>query len=167
MIFMGEEWAASTPWQYFTDFPDAELGKAVSEGRRSEFAEHGWNAEDVPDPQDPATRDRSVLRWSERDQDGHARMLAWYRDLIALRRRTPRLTDGRLSDVQVRFDEDARWFVVARGDLRVVCNLADAPQTVPLDRTAAKVVLAWDEPATSVAEDGVGVPGHGVAVLEV
>jgi maltooligosyltrehalose trehalohydrolase len=139
MIFMGEEWAASTPWQYFTDFSDAALGEAVSNGRRSEFAAHGWDAEDVPDPQDPATRDRSVLRWSERGHNGHARMLGWYRDLIALRRRTPELTDGRLDAVEVSYDEDARWLVLARGELRVACNLADQAQTVPLDAGSAKV----------------------------
>jgi maltooligosyltrehalose trehalohydrolase len=167
MVFMGEEWAASTPWQYFTDFSDTALGEAVSNGRRSEFAEHGWDAEDVPDPQDHATRDRSVLRWSEREHDGHARMLAWYRDLAALRRREPVLTDGRLAGVDVRFDEDARWLVVARGDLRVACNLADEPQTVPLDAPAGKVVLAWDEPSTSVGDAGVDLAAHAVAVVSV
>ncbi len=57
MIFMGEEWAASTPWQYFTSFEDTALGEAVRAGRYAEFASHGWSADDVPDPQDPATRD--------------------------------------------------------------------------------------------------------------
>jgi maltooligosyltrehalose trehalohydrolase len=165
MVFMGEEWAASTPWQYFTDFADAALGEAVSNGRRSEFAAHGWDAEDVPDPQDPATRDRSVLRWDERAHNGHARMLTWYRDLIALRRRFPTLTDGRLDAVEVRYDEDARWLVMSRGEVRVVCNLAGSPQTVPLDAPGAKVLLAWDEPATSVTDDGVALPTHGVAVV--
>jgi maltooligosyltrehalose trehalohydrolase len=167
MIFMGEEWAASTPWQYFTDFSDKALGEAVSNGRRSEFAEHGWDAADVPDPQDPATRDRSVLSWSERERNGHARMLAWYRDLIALRRRVPELTDGRLTGVQLGFDEDARWLVMSRGCLRVACNLADEPRTVPLDGGPAKVVLGWDEAGTAVHDGAVALPAHAVAVLEV
>jgi maltooligosyltrehalose trehalohydrolase len=59
MLFMGEEWAASTPWQFFTDHTDPELAEAVRRGRRREFAEHGWAEEDVPDPQDPATRPSS------------------------------------------------------------------------------------------------------------
>ncbi|HUR75630.1 MAG TPA: malto-oligosyltrehalose trehalohydrolase, partial [Sporichthya sp.] len=54
MVFMGEEWAASTPWQYFTDHQEPELADAVREGRRNEFAEHGWSADEVPDPQDSA-----------------------------------------------------------------------------------------------------------------
>src|SRR4051812_42583131 len=54
MLFMGEEWGARTPWRFFTSFSDPELGAAVREGRRGEFESHGWAADDVPDPQDPA-----------------------------------------------------------------------------------------------------------------
>jgi maltooligosyltrehalose trehalohydrolase len=53
MLFQGEEWAASTPWLYFTDHQDPDLGRAVSEGRRREFAAFGWKPDDIPDPQDP------------------------------------------------------------------------------------------------------------------
>jgi maltooligosyltrehalose trehalohydrolase len=88
MLFQGEEWAASTPFQYFTDHPDRALAEAVRRGRRAEFAAFGWREDEVPDPQDPATRDRSVLRWEERTSPPHRDMLAFYRDLIALRRRT-------------------------------------------------------------------------------
>ena len=80
---------ASTPWQFFTDFDDPELGAAVRDGRRREFAAHGWAAEDVPDPQDPATCDARVLDWAELGKEPHARMLAWYRALVALRRTSP------------------------------------------------------------------------------
>ena len=67
MIFMGEEWSASTPWQFFSDFETDELAEAVRTGRRAEFAAHGWAAEDVPDPQDPGTREASgVLYCSDR-----------------------------------------------------------------------------------------------------
>lgn len=65
LLFQGEEWAAGTPFQYFTDHPDPELGRAVSEGRRREFSYFGWEPQDVPDPQDPATYQRSKLDWSE------------------------------------------------------------------------------------------------------
>lgn len=101
MLFMGEEWAASTPWQFFTDHTDPELAEAVRRGRRREFAEHGWAEEDIPDPQDPATRDRSCLDWSEPAREPHARMLSWYRVLIALRHSLPDLSDPDLSDVKV------------------------------------------------------------------
>src|SRR5712691_8103479 len=86
MLFMGEEWGADTPWQYFTDHVDPGLAAAVARGRREEFARHGWAATDVPDPQDGATFTRSKLDWSQLDQDAHRDMLAWYTELIALRR---------------------------------------------------------------------------------
>ena len=65
MLFMGEEWAASTPWQFFASFPDPELAEAVRTGRRREFGRHGWGESEVPDPMDPATYERSKLDWSE------------------------------------------------------------------------------------------------------
>ncbi len=86
MLFQGEEWAASTPFQYFTDLGDAHLRKAVTNGRRREFKAFGWPADKVPDPQSPATFQRSVLRWDEVRHGVHARMLTWYRDLIRIRR---------------------------------------------------------------------------------
>jgi maltooligosyltrehalose trehalohydrolase len=132
MLFMGEEWNASTPWQFFTSHEEPELADAVREGRRREFAEHGWATEDVPDPQDPATVQASTLRWSELAEPAHAAMLRWYRDLIALRRAEPDLRDPRLERVQVDYDADAEWVLVTRGSFRVVCNLAASAQSVPL-----------------------------------
>ena len=75
MLFMGEEWGASTPWQFFTSHPEPELGRATAEGRIGEFAEHGWDADVVPDPQDPETFTRSKLDWSELGKEPHARLL--------------------------------------------------------------------------------------------
>ena len=168
MLFMGEEWAASTPWQFFTSFED-EVGALVREGRRAEFARHGWSAQDIPDPQDPATRDASVLRWAELSEPAHARMLGWYRDLIALRRHEESLTDGRLDLVHVYRDApDA--VVVARGRLRVVANLAAEATTVPVrsgSATVPDVLLAFDPAQVRVEPDAVGLGGNGVAVLRV
>lgn len=144
MLFMGEEWGAGTPWQYFTSYPDTGLGRAVSDGRVREFGEHGWAADEVPDPQDPATFERSKLDWDEPLRERHARLLDWYRELVRLRARSHELTDPWLGQVQVAYDADARWLVVHRGGLRVVCNLADEPQAVPLDEEPVRVVLAWD-----------------------
>ena len=87
MLFQGEEWGASTPFRYFTDHHDPELARAVSEGRRREFAAFGWKPEDVPDPQDPAGFEVSKLDWSELGKPPHAEVLAWHRELIRLRRR--------------------------------------------------------------------------------
>ena len=95
MLFMGEEWGASTPWQFFTSHPEPELGRATAEGRLAEFAAMGWDPSVVPDPQDPATFERSRLQWGELDEPRHARLLALHRALIRLRRALPELTDPR------------------------------------------------------------------------
>ncbi|MFF0505262.1 malto-oligosyltrehalose trehalohydrolase [Streptomyces fimicarius] len=159
MLFMGEEWGARTPWQFFTDHTDPELADAVRNGRRREFGAHGWAEEEIPDPQDPATRDRSVLDWTEPEREPHARLLAWYRELIALRRTLPDLHDPDLASVKTAFDEDARWFAYRRGDLRVVVNLADEPAAIPLGlgrhrRSGGRVLAAW-EPVEAPGADGV------------
>ncbi|MFE5186238.1 malto-oligosyltrehalose trehalohydrolase [Streptomyces sp. NPDC056628] len=165
MLFQGEEWAAGTPWQFFTDHTDPELAEAVRRGRRREFAPHGWAEEDVPDPQDPATRERSCLDWSEPGREPHARVLAWYRRLIALRHEQPDLTDPDLADTKVAYDEQARWLAFRRGDVRVAVNLSDRPAAIPLGPREAEVLAAW-EPVESPGADGVlHVPGESAVVL--
>ena len=142
MLWMGEEWGASTPWQFFTSYAEPELAASVAAGRRDEFAGHGWATGDVPDPQDPATFERSKLDWSELDDDKHADVLDFYRRLLALRRSRPELSDPRLDLVEVGYDEGARWLVVYRGALRVAVNLAAERQEVPLDGKPMSVLLA-------------------------
>lgn len=124
LLFQGEEWAASAPFQYFTDH-QADLGGRVREGRWHEFASFGWDPDDVPDPQDPATFERSKLHWEERALPEHAAMLAWYRDLIALRRSEPALRDGDLAAVRIAHDPDGR-FLLERGPISLAVNLGTA-----------------------------------------
>jgi maltooligosyltrehalose trehalohydrolase len=142
MLFMGEEWAASTPWQFFTSFPDPDLAAAVREGRRAEFESHGWSGDEIPDPQAMQTFESSRLDWDELDEDPHAGLLDWYRKLIALRRERSELTHDRLDEVRCEYDEDARWFVMYRGRVAVVCNLGTERQEVPVDGTPTSVVAA-------------------------
>jgi maltooligosyltrehalose trehalohydrolase len=137
----------------------------VSEGRRNEFASHGWAFDEVPDPQDEATYRRSQLDWAEPHEGVHARMLAWYRSLIALRRGEADLGNGRLDRVSVACHDDNRWLVMSRGSVRTVVNLAAEPQTVPLDRPVAGVLLAWEPDGTQPVDTGIRLPGHGVAVV--
>jgi maltooligosyltrehalose trehalohydrolase len=88
LLFMGQEWAASTPFLYFTDHA-GELGRKVSEGRQKEFATAGINqqlaAEDVPDPQLPETFLRSKLSWEELRQGPHAAVFELYRRCLDFR----------------------------------------------------------------------------------
>jgi maltooligosyltrehalose trehalohydrolase len=167
-LFMGEEWGAGTPWQYFTDHPEPELAEAVRNGRRAEFAAYGWSADEVPDPQDPDTFARSVLDWTEPEQEPHAGLLAWYRDLIALRRAEPELADSGFASVSVRFDEDERWIVVRRGPLRVAANLSGQPRVVSLDVPAKELLLASDPAAeVSAGAKAVALPAESLAVLRI
>lgn len=129
MLFMGEEWGASTPWQFFTSHEEPELAKATAEGRIAEFARMGWDPALVPDPQDPATFERSHLDWNEVGDDSHAALLVLYRRLIALRRERPELTDPEMSKTRVEVvkDEgapDARAYRIDRGELAVLVNLS-------------------------------------------
>ncbi|MCV7191265.1 malto-oligosyltrehalose trehalohydrolase [Mycolicibacterium brumae] len=160
MLFMGEEWAASTPFAFFSSHTEPELAEAIRVGRRAEFAEHGWDAATVPDPQDRRTFDASKLDWSERSRPLHAEMLRLYRDLIALRRDEPDLSDYRLDRVRVDFDEDARWIVLRRGSLAIVCNLGSDPATIPV---SGELVYGWGTP--EFAGDEVRLTGESFAVL--
>ncbi|TCO52380.1 malto-oligosyltrehalose trehalohydrolase [Actinocrispum wychmicini] len=136
MIFMGEEWAASTPWQFFASFPDPDLANAVRTGRRREFAEHGWGESEVPDPMDPATVQNSTVDWSELDDAKHREMFTTYQALIRLRRTYPELADPRLDRFKV--DQDGRVVTLHRGSIKVVCNLG----STEVQRPAGEILLA-------------------------
>jgi maltooligosyltrehalose trehalohydrolase len=167
MLFQGEEWCASTPFLYFTDHPDPELGEAVKRGRRNEFAAFGWDPESIPDPQAKETFLRSKLAWEERSQQPHSDLYDWYRSLLDLRRRFPSLTDGRLQATKVHFDETARWLILSREPVLVVCNFADGLQRITLPELATKEIVLFSA-ENLVAEDEVlAMPGHSVAILSV
>ncbi|WP_405943718.1 malto-oligosyltrehalose trehalohydrolase [Streptomyces sp. NBC_00932] len=153
MLFMGEEWGAATPWQFFTDHTDPDLAEAVRNGRRREFAEHGWAEGEIPDPQSPATRERSCLNWGELDGGHHSRLLAWYRELVALRRTCPDLVDADLASVKVAYDEEARWLAFRRGDLRIAVNLGDGEARIPLNGRGSRILASW-EPVRPPGPDG-------------
>ncbi|MFC1403751.1 MULTISPECIES: malto-oligosyltrehalose trehalohydrolase [Streptacidiphilus] len=158
MLFMGEEWGARTPWQFFTDHQDPDLAEAVRNGRRREFAGHGWRPEEVPDPQAAATFLGSKLDWTEPHRKPHAELLAWYRTLLALRRRHPEFTDPDLSTVQVTFDETDRWLVLHRGHYRTAVNLSHEPRTVPLDTPSVETLAAF--PSSIPDGPSITLPPH-------
>jgi maltooligosyltrehalose trehalohydrolase len=142
MLFMGEEWGASTPWMYFTDHESPDVAEAVRTGRRSEFAAFGWDPVMVADPQDRQTFERSQLDWAELEKDPHSTVLAWHRALIELRRGSPDLSADVFGAVSVQFDDAERWIVVRRGQIAVACNLAARRQQLPLPAPATGVLLA-------------------------
>jgi len=160
MLFQGEEWAASTPFQFFTAHTDPEIGRATSQGRHDEFARHGWDADLVPDPQDVATFERSKLDWSEPASPRGARMLAAYRALSRLRRELPDLTAPDYAECSA--DESTRVFTMRRGALTVLVNFGEQQHTVD---TTATEILFETESRVDLRAGRVTLPAHAGALL--
>ncbi len=160
MLFQGEEWAASSPFQFFTSHTEPELGRATAEGRIAEFAEHGWDPATVPDPQDPATYARSKLDWSELASPRGARMLGVYRRLAELRREHADLTAPAYAECTA--DETTRVFTMRRGALTVVVNFGDVERSLPVEATE---VLFETESGVDLATGSVVLPAHAGALL--
>jgi maltooligosyltrehalose trehalohydrolase len=153
MLFQGEEFGASAPFLYFTNYDDPELGRLISEGRKKEFEAFGWSPDQIPDPQAEETFNQSRLNWAELKEPSHASLLQWHKDLIHLRHNRSELSDGNLNAVEVRFDEEAQWLVLERGRLSIVCNLGTAPVDVEID-SGGQVLLASDD---SIALSGASI----------
>lgn len=160
MLFMGEEWASTRPFQFFSSHSEPELARATAEGRKAEFAAHGWEADAVPDPQDPRTFLRSKLDWEELERTGHSEMLTFYQELIRLRRTEPDLADPWLQHLDIEFDEAQRWIVLRRGRIAIACNLGVETVSVP---AAGELLLSWGVP--TVDPEATLLTGHSVAVL--
>ena len=160
MLFMGEEFGASTPFQFFSSHPEPELARATAEGRKKEFADHGWDADEIPDPQDPQTFQRSKLDWTEPATGQHGQLRRIYQTLIALRRGETDLADPWLGHLMVDYDEEKRWIVMRRGRLAIACNLGAEPVSVPF---TGDLVLCWDSP--EVGDISTELPPYSFAIL--
>ncbi len=137
MLFMGEEYGEPAPFQFFSDHIDEEIASATRDGRRREFAAFAkFAGAEVPDPQDPATFERSKLT-RERDEE----LADLFARLLAVRLQLPD------EETMTEFDEDARWLVVDRGPYRLACNFAGERQAVPLRPGQGDVVLATGDGA--------------------
>lgn len=133
MLFMGEEWGASTPFAFFVDHENEELNQATREGRMREFARAGWNPKDVPNPAAEETFRSSVLNWAERNDAPHAEVLRGYTELLEFRR-THRLAEAELLDVS--------WW--ADAEEPVTEKLAGTNPTVsPISADTAKAQGRW------------------------
>jgi maltooligosyltrehalose trehalohydrolase len=133
MLFMGEEYGERAPFQFFSDHIDEEIATATRDGRRREFAGFAQFAgEEVPDPQDPATFERSKLT-----REGDPALRDLYARLLRARQELEGEGEGEA------FSEEERWLVVRRGEHRLAMNFADVERTVPL--TSTRIVLGTDD----------------------
>jgi maltooligosyltrehalose trehalohydrolase len=167
LLFQGEEWGAQTPFLYFTDHENAELGRQVAEGRSKEFSGFRWSGT-VPNPQEIQTFERSKLNWSELSEAPHAEILEWYRRLIHLRHDTsPRQATHLRHDTRSRtkaavsFDATAGWLRFVHGDVLCVFNFAAAAQRVRMPRGEWDLALRSDMKEEQPADR---VPGRGTFV---
>jgi maltooligosyltrehalose trehalohydrolase len=167
MLFQGEEWAAATPFLYFSGHPEPELGHAVSEGRKHEFASFGWNPDEIPDPQALDTFACSKLDWNELGHEPHRGLLQWHRELIQLRKEFPELSDGRLDRVKIEFDENARWLVMYRGSIVVAVNFAQKAQNVPLIEGESYRLLMTSGSGVQMDANAMEMPAESVAIARV
>ena len=138
MLFMGEEYGEPAPFQFFSDHIDPDIAEATRTGRREEFARFAafGDANEIPDPEDPATFTRSKLT---RQVDPATRAL--YEQLIRARR-----TLGAGEADEIRFDEVDRWLLVRRGSFEIVCNF-DREQSVEIPVSGTTIELATDPEA--------------------
>ena len=146
LLFQGEEWGAQTPFLYFTDHEDHELGRLVAEGRSREFSAFRWQGA-VPNPQEADTFARSKLDWSELSQPRHAELLQWYREVIRIRRDKvvmPRESVAGSNRAVTALDAEAGWLTFVHNGVLAVFNLAERAQSVPRPSGDWKLVLRSD-----------------------
>jgi maltooligosyltrehalose trehalohydrolase len=183
LLFMGQEWAASTPFQFFTDF-EPDLGRKVVDGRRAEFRAFPEfatpdAASRIPDPQAEMTFTRSRLNWDERVEPEHAIVLALHRALLHLRAANPALqaSDACSSEVResdsgsltfVRAGVDSSFLVVIRllGSGAVdVPELTDGDFELVLDTEDERFALDPAPPAIDYAAGRVAFRRPGAVIL--
>ncbi len=139
LLFMGEEYGEDAPFQFFTDHIDPDIAQATREGRRREFAAFAGFEQDVPDPQERATFERSRLT-----RRVHEPTAALYRELLRLR---PTLS----GEAEVSFDEERRWLRVRRTGGEILCNFAQVPVQLPIER--GRHVVLRTHAQTRTADD--------------
>ncbi|XYI01142.1 malto-oligosyltrehalose trehalohydrolase [Sorangium sp. So ce1128] len=176
LLFMGQEWNARTPFQYFTDH-NVELGRLVTEGRRREFQYFtSFSGAEVPDPQDPRTFERSKLDWSERHRPEHAGVLAWYRELLGLRASHPALRSRARGAFSVEALSPDAIRIERRGAETAVIALIALRGALSLDlgRPEARVIAFSEEPRfggaaqrAPIERGRVAIEGPAVLLVEV
>ncbi len=162
MLFMGEEFASSSPFLYFAYHDDEDMAKLVSAGRKHDFAAFGFLEEEIPDPGDLLTFELSRLKWSEVREGKHAEMLKWTRQLIELRRTTNALNDGDLNHVEVEIDADRRWLTMRRGVVRTLLNIGG--EAVQIEMQDGEVLHLRSQEAVTIVGGSIELPPMSLAV---
>ncbi len=165
MLFQGEEWAASTPFLYFTDHQDPDLAEAVRKGRREEFAGFDWEPHQIPDPQSEQTFRKSKLNWNELSKSPHNEMFQWHRSLIRLRRNTPDLLNDDLNNARVDFDEKRRWMIIKRNHAITACNFSHADQIIPCEELKNKKIALVSHEKCRMTDHGIFLPAESAAIF--
>jgi maltooligosyltrehalose trehalohydrolase len=165
MLFMGEEYGETAPFQYFTSHSDPDLIEAVRKGRREEFDDFTWEGE-PPDPHDEQTFQRSKLSWN---LDSSLRRL--YKQLLAFRRDIPSLRSLDLDKVETHADDERRVLLITRAESRVAFNFSDVAQTLlsalPALAQTGVSALRWEpliDTGAKIAGDQVTLPPHSFAL---
>ena len=172
LLFMGQEWAASSPFQFFTDL-GADLGPLVTNGRREEFADFpefssAESLHRIPDPQAARTFETSMLAWEEQARGEHARSLALYRALLALRREHPAVAGSERTAgaavspddetlVMRRSDEGATFWVVLRFTSAGTVDLESASAALGSPLRTDRLAVVLDTEHAEFAEQPVPI----------
>lgn len=164
-LFMGEEWASSSPFPYFAGHRNEELDDSVRRGRIEEFGGFGWDPEEVPDPIAESTFDSARLRWGEIYEGDHRDMQNWYRSLIALRRTRPELSDPRPSTTAVDEHDSEQAVVVWRGETAIAVNIDASPIHLSLEGQSDRRLLLASDANVRLTDEGVVLPAHSVAII--
>ena len=163
MLFMGEEFAASSPFLYFADHEDEEMRRAVAEGRRRDFAAFGFG-DDVPNPEDMKTFEDSKLKWNEIHEGKHAEMLAWTKKLITLRRCTVALNDGDMHALLVSSNDRRRTLAMRRDNMRIAVNLGAA--NLHLDLLEGESLCMASREGITCADGAIDIPPMTLVILQ-
>jgi maltooligosyltrehalose trehalohydrolase len=161
MLFMGEEFATSSPFLYFADHEDEEMRKSVAEGRKRDFAQ--FFGDEVPNPEDLETFDKSKLNWDEISEGKHAEMLAWTKALIKLRRCTVALNDGDMHHLMVSTDDKRKTLVMQRDEARILVNFGEQPYSFDLLDGESLSLVSRD--GVDVKDNAIELPGMTLAVF--
>ena len=163
MLWMGEEFAATAPFLYFADHEEEEMRRLVSEGRKRDFAAFGWDENEVPDPEDVETFQRSKVDWNEVRQGKHEEMFSWVKALIRYRRTCMDLNDGDFNHMTVSCSHEGKSLTMQRGAVRVLMNLGEAIAMPLLKGECLK--LASTE-GIAIEGDQVKLPKMSLAILQ-